>query len=109
MNKINQQKGNAILYAVLMVTLMLGMTIVLSAVFISKIKAATESSYSLKAIYAADSGLEGRLYQKRVDAEASLPSMSNETIFTVYDGTSTIRSVGEYKGVKRALEIGEYE
>lgn len=117
-------KGFAIIYVVLITGLITVIVIALGFIFAARIKISTESNYSLRAIYAADTGLEWKLYELRI-ASTGKPTMGNNSDFTVdcpppdgnvCDFSSTrIRSIGRYPGtgsvriIRRALEVTDFQ
>ena len=75
----------------------LGATTIAGLLMLYQIRQATNFSQSLQALFAADTGLEWKLYQSFVDPDYPAPAMSAESIseFVVEgDASSSIRSVG---------------
>jgi Tfp pilus assembly protein PilX len=117
-------RGFAIIYVLLIVSLMTAIVVALSFIFVTRIRIATEAHDSLRAIYAADSGLEWQLYVLRVGAIAQ-PTMSNQSSFAVDcpppDGaactaaSTRLRSKGRYPAtgstlvIRRALEVTNFQ
>lgn len=127
-NLFIMQKGFALIYVLLITTLMTTIVIVLSFIFVTRIKISTESQDSIKAIYAADTGIEWMLYQRRIDPGAVTPPVLDngatfeldchpgDEIWGPCDGTSTVmRSRGRFPAtgstliVRRALEIINFQ
>lgn len=101
------QSGVAILLAMVLIGFVISMAITLAALFTPKIRLASEVRNSVGAFYAADSGLERCLYVSSKGATGAL-NMSNGATVVVTPpdcSSSTIRSVGSYGGVTRAVEI----
>ncbi|MDP3954093.1 MAG: hypothetical protein Q8Q06_01585 [bacterium] len=100
-------KGSALVLSVLIVNTLLSMAIVLTLIFVPKIKVSTNIKNSVSAIYAADSGIEYCLYVNRVDS-VSAPTLNNGATYTVIPSdcsTTTIRAIGEKDGTTRSLEV----
>ncbi len=112
------QRGVAVLFAVLLIGIFLSITLTLSAIFIPKIRISSDVKNSVGAIYAAESGVEWCLYVNRIGA-ASQPIMSNGASYingntgnpfltpspVPGECVSPIKSTGTYNGVTRSLEI----
>lgn len=114
MPTILKQKGSALLFTILLVGIMLAIVFVLSNIFAGKVRTVFELNASLRAIFAADSGIESCLYHVRILALSvdTCPgvtvaySLSNGATFRIVVlSPSSIRSIGAYRGVQRALEI----
>ena len=102
----HSQQGVALISSLLIVGVLLSILFSLSAIFIPKIRIATETKNSVVAAYAAESGLEWCLYKNRVDPDAPVPSMGEGVTFEVTDCTiSPIKSIGKYRGVTRSFEV----
>ena len=111
------EAGSILLFSVLMLGIMLGITLTLASIFIPKIRTISETANSIKALYAADSGLEWCVYKNRFPSSVeSQPTMANGSTFALYsDGSPAdctiqplnYRSVGTYGGVSRSLEASE--
>lgn len=90
------------------------MVFTLSAIFIPKIKSATDIKNSVAAAYAAESAIEWCLYVNRIGV-VSLPVMLNGA--TIINGTTNlpfvsadcatppVKALGTYQGVTRSFEI----
>ena len=99
--------GSALVLSVLIVNTLLSMAIVLTLIFVPKIKVSTNIKNSVSAIYAADSGIEYCLYINRV-GPVNAPTLNNGATYTVIPAdcsTTTIRAVGEKDGTTRSLEV----
>lgn len=106
-----------IIYSVLILAIILLITLTLASIFLPKLKIASESIYSTKAIYAADSALEWCLYKIRDKGPFPSPTLSGPTYQLYYGPGSTSanciqdelplrhRAVGNSGGISRALEI----
>ncbi len=122
------QRGSILIYAMLTMSAMLAIGLTLTGLFVGKLKSAGEARNSTLAIYAADSAVEKCLYEAREKkkTDPQLPVM----VFTsgaTYKITSAdigntdvtldcsalgsasfgFRATGEYRGVRRTLEISQ--
>ncbi|MCP6718332.1 MAG: hypothetical protein KJI70_02225 [Patescibacteria group bacterium] len=108
-----RQQGIAVLFAVSILSVILTISLGVSVILVKQIKAITEIGYSAIAFYAADNGIEEVLSMTDpVDIpETSLNGSKYEV--SVKDSNHPdcdaanycIKSVGSYKGTKRAIEI----
>lgn len=120
-NLIKEERGSILIFAVLMLSVILTITLTLVSIFVPKLRSISETASSVKAIYTADSALEWCLYNNRHPA-APIPSptMSNGATYTILDsaGDSSdcnpqppqpldYRTVGSYGGVNRSFEVTE--
>ena len=111
--KNKQQQGISVLFAISILSVILSISLGISAVLVKQIKAITEIGYSAIAFYAADNGIEEVLAMVNpVDIpETSLNGSKYEV--SVQDSNHPdcdaanycIKSIGSYKGTKRAIEI----
>lgn len=112
------QRGSIIVFTVLMLSTMLAITLSLTRTFIPRIRAISEATDSVGAVYAADSAMEWCLYTNRGKAPLlSQPVMSNGATYQIYNGgvlsicpsgeTLNYRTVGTYRGVSRSFEVSE--
>lgn len=114
--EISNERGSIIVFTVLMLAAILAITLTLTRIFIPRIKAITEATNSINAVYAADSALEWCLYNNR-EKEPVLPrpAITNGATYQIYnDGnlssclageTLSYRAVGTYRGVSRSFQI----
>ncbi len=107
----NSQKGQALLItmSILMASFLVGSG--LSGLIIYELRSTITTGESVKAFYAAESGLEYQLYKDikvPPEQEISKPKMSNETNFKISEKTEdqykTITSIGNSKNIYRALQ-----
>lgn len=87
----------------------LGATTIAGLLMIYQIRQATNFGQSLQALFAADTGLEWKLYQSFVDPSYPQPTMSSESMseFVVEGDTlSSIRSVGCAGAVLSGTPVG---
>ncbi len=95
----------AILVSVLLVGVMLSIVFALSAIFIPKIRASSETKNSVPAIYAAESALEWCLYVNQVgDIDAPVMDMVGLE-YDVDCEVSPVKATGMYRGVSRVFQI----
>ena len=98
----------AILITILMVGVMLSIAFALTAIFLPKIRVASDTKNSVTALYAAESSLEWCLYKNKVSPSpvpalimwtTGVSSISSECTAT------KAKAIGTYKGVTRAFEL----
>lgn len=132
-NKIKSQKGVSLFLALVIMTIFLAMGLGLTAISLSQKKVIRGIDYSVSAVAAADTGVEGMLYLDKNCASSTYcnnntdicndpacsgvesgynlsGSLSNteadyDVTFFRNCGLNTIKSTGGYKEVKRAFEI----
>lgn len=116
--KSKTNDGVAVIFAVLLMGIFLSIALTLSAIFIPKIRTASDVKRSVGALYAAESGIEWCLYVNRI-GPASQPIMSNNASYingntgnpfpivppVPGDCVSPIKSLGAFQGVTRTFEI----
>lgn len=116
------EKGVSIYLVILISTFILAIALGLSALLIPRIEIGREISYSIVAFYAADSGIEKVLTEKQsplpsydgfVDLNGNSIQDSEDAVYHVDVFTPgpectalnfCLRSIGSYKGVRRAIE-----
>jgi len=103
------ESGAALLFAIILITIMLGVGLTLSTIFIGKLRASVDAKSSIGAYYAADSGIEWKLYEKRVGPEAFGNQLGIGSEFEIDDPPEYMRSLGTYRGVSRAIEVVDLE
>lgn len=109
----NSKKGVSIYLVILISTFIFTVALGLSTILISRIKVSREIGYSVVAFYAADTGIERVLVQRNNPqniSETSLPNGATYEVSVISGGSCTapnycIKSIGKYKGVRRAIEI----
>ena len=118
--RASYNEGSIIIFAILMLTSILVITLTLTRIFLPKVKAITEATDSIKALYAADSALEWCLYVNR-QAPGTPPTLNltNGATWVVYQGsTATVadcteaegldhRAVGSFSNVTRSFQLEE--
>jgi len=109
-----KESGVAVIFTIFLIGIFLSIALTLSAIFIPKIRTATDVKSSVGALYAAESGIEWCLHVDRVGSTAQ-PTMNNGASFI--NGTTgapfveadcsvfPIKSVGTYRGVTRSFEV----
>jgi uncharacterized protein (UPF0333 family) len=108
-NIFSQKGAISIILAVLVMGMIIIITASMSALMIQQIKMSGQAGYSVVAFYAADAGAERCLYKIRKEGATSCSYVvdfaSGAKYTTSYDGSSTITSKGEYRGVSRKVEL----
>jgi len=123
----NSQKGISLYLALMTMTLLLAMAFGLSAILFGQIKITREIGNSVVSFYAADTGIEWLLYKDkecrelapdcdlaickedctglldRTFPEKTLGEASY--LVTTSNGGTTLKSLGEYKETRRAIEV----
>jgi hypothetical protein len=116
-SKQKNKQGMSLLFAVLVMSILLAIGSGVSGILIPQIKMLGDIGYSVVAFYAADSGIEEILVDRsNPPSEGISGSLSNGASYQVYvkaggeEGCAAefnycIKSIGSYKGIKRAIEI----
>jgi len=105
--KFTNESGVIVIVTILLISFLLSMVMVLSAIFIPKIKASAEIKRSVVAAYAADSAVEWCLYVVNKGSIAA-PVMQNGSSYTPTleaSCASPLKAIGTYQGVSRAFEV----
>ena len=103
----NKQEGAAILFAMILISILLSAAFTLSLIFAPKIRSSAQVKDSAGAFYTADTAVEWCLFVNRKGAIAS-PTMSNGATFTILPAdclSFPMTAKGNYKGVTRAVEV----
>lgn len=108
--KKNSQKGAvAIIFAVMIMSMVVVISASMSALMIQQIKMSGQAGYSVVAFYAADAGVERCLYDIRkagaINCSYTVDFTSGAKYTVTYDGLGVITSRGEYRGVSRKVEV----
>ncbi|MDD3614108.1 MAG: hypothetical protein PHF40_00070 [Candidatus Pacebacteria bacterium] len=112
--QLKNQQGQAMLITMLILMSSFLISMALGSLVLYELKSMIFTGESVKALYAAESGLEWQLYQVNHSTgegeESARPIMTNGTSFTVTlisnnEGYITIRSVGKSINTYRALEV----
>lgn len=127
-----REKGSAMYFSLVVLTIILGIILGLSAILISQIRMVRGMEQSVIAFYAADSGIEEALVLLQQYFQSDLPHYGDPKLIQLSgDNVATyrieieggvrapdgphgacdkeyycIRSEGEYRGIKRAIEVG---
>jgi hypothetical protein len=109
-DKIKNNSGVAILIIVLVIGVLISIVTVLTGIFSVKIRLSSETKYSVGAVYAAESGIECCIYRLR-DPAFDCSLITPNSIGASFDtgatcDTNDIKSIGNYNGVSRTLEVG---
>lgn len=109
-NIIDKEKGIAVLITVMIISIVMLVATLISGIVSVQLKLASDIGDSITAIYAADSGVEYKLYQIRkegilADTEFSLSNGAtvSVTVLRAFPNL-TIRSLGSYLLAKRQFE-----
>jgi len=112
---MSKPKGQIFLMSILILSVVLTAGMVLMAIFIKDLKQSTETSTSVKALYAADGAMEWQLYSTFVEATSSSPIFDNgasccdsDLVKNTYNpttATGTIQTIGVAGNTRRGIEI----
>ena len=104
--KIQNQKGQVLLVTVLILMSTFTLAITIGGMVLYELKSMNATGESVKALYAAEAGIECRLYMtnKAGSCDAS-GTLENGTEYISTDYVTYIRSIGTSNKVNRALEI----
>jgi len=98
-------RGQAMLLTVLVLgASILGVSTIAGYLTLLKIRAASDTANSTKAIFAADTGIEWELY-KQFKGSADKPVLSNGADFETYGSGDVKKSIGRSGNSFRAFEI----
>lgn len=112
--KIDNQKGVSLLLTLLVMIALLAIAFGVSRLSLGEVKITQDVPKSIVAYYAAEAGVERAIYEKRQndvnldigECTVNLDNGSQYGVTVTDDGiTITIRSVGCYQGVTRAIEV----
>lgn len=119
------QKGSVLVYALLMLSVTLAISLTLTGIFVPKLRTVREAGDASVALYAADSGFEHCLFEIRKltdsgwdgrlsnGAQFTVRTLPGETLVPGNDCVSIasasfqFRSTGTFRGVTRSLEIAQ--
>lgn len=117
-NKFSSQKGVSLYLALMIMTILLGIALGINSIFLGQIKILKDLGYSVIAFYAADAGIEEALMSREspstVCLEASPCLLANGASYYIdiraagagcLASNYCIKSIGQYKETKRAIEI----
>ncbi|MDP2855607.1 MAG: hypothetical protein Q8N90_00600 [bacterium] len=104
--KIQNQKGQVLLATVLILMSTFALAITIGGMVLFELKSMNATGESVKALYAAEAGIECRLYMTNKAGSCDTSgALENGTEYTSTDYTAYIRSIGTSNKVNRALEI----
>ncbi len=110
------QRGTALYLAVVIMAILLALALGISTIFLGQLEMIREMGHSVIAFYAADAGIEAILMNRNNPGNIPKTTLENEAAYEVIvveggagdcpsDKNYCIKSVGSYKGVRRAIEI----
>jgi len=108
---INKEKGIAVLITVMIISIVMLVATLIANITATQLKLASDIADSTTAIYAADSGVEYKLYQIRKEGNttgAEISLSNGATVSVTVSGalpSLTIKSLGSYRSVKRQFEV----
>lgn len=110
-----KSKGVALILSVIILTAVLAIALTAGKVFTDKLKMSRNTSDSMKAYYAAESGIEYALYRIKnsLEIEASYKCNADMTNWQTIDGAfyclkqegDLIKAIGKAGGTKRGIEV----
>lgn len=107
--KTTKEKGVSLYLAIVILSVLTAVLLALVSISVSQIKVIWTLSDSIKAFYAADTGIEQALYQVRKEGNYNnflgKNGDSSYQVFITSDANGvSIKSIGNYNGTKRAIE-----
>lgn len=103
-------KGISLYLTIVLLSLMLTSVLTLSAILANQMKMIFNLGDAVTAFVAADAGIERALYEDR--RATSTPSFSQTfsngsrvDVTTIWNGVTVIKSIGTYRGARRAIEV----
>jgi len=114
--KLSKDKGVSLYLTMMIMSVLLALALGVSAILYIQIKVTKGMGDSVPAFYAADTGIERELYEKNDAGTGYTDDLDNGAsyeITVIAPGESgcpdyanrCIKSVGDYKGTKRAIKI----
>lgn len=100
----NSQNGQVLLITVLVLMSTFALAIALGGMVLFELRAMVNTNESVKALYAAESGVEWQLFRAN-KGNTDLPIMTNGTTYENDSGPGYIRSSGNSGRVNRAMEV----
>jgi Tfp pilus assembly protein PilX len=100
----NKQNGQVLLITVLVLMSTFALSIALGGMVLYELRAMVNTNESVKALYAAESGIEWQLF-KANKGNTDMPVMTNNTTYENDSGVGYIRSSGNSGRVNRAIEV----
>lgn len=114
-----QQLGVSIFLAVMILTSVLAVGLGVTAIILPQLKITENIDNSVKAVFAADTGIECKLMEIRQGIACSPAPLSNAATYTVtvtdntlcsgaaLTGNKAVKSIGTYKNVRRSLCVDQ--
>ena len=104
--KIENQKGQVLLATILILMSTFALAITIGGMVLFELKSMNATGESVKALYAAEAGIECRLYMTNKAGSCDISgTLENGTKYVSTDYITYIRSIGTSNKVNRALEI----
>jgi len=116
--KKTSKRGTSLYLGLMIMTILLAVALGVSTIFLGQMKSIREMGYSVIAFYAADAGIEEVLMNRSNPSspctESSPCSLDNGSEYYINVRASgsnceanyyCVKSVGVYKGIRRAIEI----
>ena len=105
-NLKNKQNGQVLLITVLIMMSTFTLAIAIGGMVLYELRSMVNTNQSTKAIYAAESGVEHKLFIMNKSVGASAPTMENGTSYECSsDCVNCIRCTGTAGRVNRAMEV----
>jgi len=106
---ISQKGAISILLAVLLLAELSVISLGIATLMIKQLKMSGQTGQSVVAYYAAEAGAERCLYDVRKSGAANCPyadvPLGNAKYTTIYNGSDTITSIGQFKSTSRKVEL----
>jgi hypothetical protein len=100
----NSERGQVLLITVLVMMSTFALAIAIGGMVLYELRSMVGSGESVKALYAADTGIEYQLYMLN-KGNIDQPVMTNGTKYENTSGTGYVRSSGTSGRVNRAIEV----
>ncbi len=107
-----KNKAQAVFLVLVLIASVMSVGLIFGVITARKLHSMSEVGESVKAYYAAESGIECELYKKFVDLNTTCDSseMENETHYETKEssasgGITIITSVGVSKNIKRSIQV----
>lgn len=111
--KFSRQRGITLLLTILILASIVAVAITMTTIFLLQFRLSGGARDSVQAIYAADSGIEWRLFvERRCAQDVSCPTTpvlkNGEATFTWKFQDTTLKVVGSYRNTNRALDVRNF-
>lgn len=100
----DKQSGQVLLVTVLVLFSTFALATTLGGLVLYELRSSISIGESVKALYAAESGIEWKLFETN-KWSISAPEMSNETQYSTSQGNGYIRANGTSNNASRGLEV----